>query len=89
MKPVVDGIKPPKMPKKKKDGLVSWIKSIAGIDTEDKPKAKAKPKRGNQVEKENRLLVTNQNKISQETLIKKIFPVNQKRLHKRKKSLIN
>jgi ribonuclease E len=48
MKPVVDGIKPPKMPKKKKDGLVSWIKSIAGIDAEDKPKAKAKPKRANQ-----------------------------------------
>ena len=48
MKPVVDGIKPPKMPKKKKDGLVSWIKSIAGIDTEDKPKAKAKSKRANQ-----------------------------------------
>ena len=51
MKPVVDGIKPPKMPKKKKDGLVSWIKSIAGIDTEDKAKAKAKPKRGNQSRK--------------------------------------
>ena len=51
MKPVVDGIKPPKMPKKKKDGLVSWIKSIAGIDTEDKPKAIAKPKRGNQSRK--------------------------------------
>ena len=51
MKPVVDGIKPPKMPKKKKDGLVSWIKSIAGIDTEDKPKAKAKSKRGNQSRK--------------------------------------
>jgi ribonuclease E len=48
MKPVVDGIKPPKMPKKKKDGLVSWIKNIAGIDTEDKPKPKAKPKRANQ-----------------------------------------
>ena len=48
MKPVVDGIKPPKMPKKKKDGLVSWIKSIAGIDTEDEPKAKVKPKRANQ-----------------------------------------
>ena len=48
MKPVVDGIKPPKMPKKKKDGLMSWIKSIAGIDAEDKPKTKAKSKRGNQ-----------------------------------------
>ena len=31
MKPVVDGIKPPKMPKKKKDGLVSWIKSLSLI----------------------------------------------------------
>ena len=40
MKPLVDGIKPPKMPKKKKDGLVGWIKSIAGIDKEEKPKKK-------------------------------------------------
>jgi ribonuclease E len=48
MRPVVDGIKPPKMPKKKKDGLMSWIKGIAGIDSEDKPKAKTKPKRTNQ-----------------------------------------
>ena len=48
MKPVVDGIKPPKMPKKKKDGLMSWIKSIAGIDADDKPKTKAKSRRSNQ-----------------------------------------
>jgi len=40
MKPLVDGIKPPKMPKKKKEGLVGWIKSIAGIDKEEKPKKK-------------------------------------------------
>ena len=46
MKPLVDGIKPPKMPKKKKEGLVGWIKSIAGIDKEEKPKAK--PKKNNQ-----------------------------------------
>ena len=38
MKPLVDGIKPPKMPKKKKEGLVSWIKSIAGLETEEKKK---------------------------------------------------
>ena len=48
MKPVVDGIKPPKMPKTKKVGLVSWIKSIAGIDTGDKPQKPAKAKRSNQ-----------------------------------------
>ena len=40
MKPLVDGIKPPKMPKKKKEGLVGWIKSIAGIDKEEKTKKK-------------------------------------------------
>ena len=47
MKPLVDRIKPPKMPKKKKEGLVGWIKSIAGIDKEEKPKPKPKPKKSN------------------------------------------
>ena len=41
MKPLVDGIKPPKMPKKNKAGLIKWLKSITGIDTdESKPKNK-------------------------------------------------
>jgi hypothetical protein len=40
MKPVVDGIKPPKMPKQKKDGLVKWLKTIAGIEKEE-PNKKA------------------------------------------------
>lgn len=40
MKPVVDGIKPPKMPKQKKDGLVKWLKTITGIEKEE-PKKKA------------------------------------------------
>jgi len=62
MKPVVDGIKPPKMPKKKKDGLVSWIKSIAGIDNEVKPKASPKPKRVSQNRKRK---PTNSNKHKQ------------------------
>ena len=77
MKPVVDGIKPPKMPKKKKDGLVSWIKSIAGIDNEVKPKAKPSLKEVIRIEKENRLIVISINRINQETLIKKMFQVNQ------------
>jgi len=47
MKPLVSGIKPPKMPKKKKDGLVSWIKSIAGIDSEDKKTKKVVKKSNN------------------------------------------
>ena len=51
MKPLVDGIKPPKMPKKKKDGLVGWIKSIAGIDSEEKPKAKTRKNNQNRKRK--------------------------------------
>ena len=74
MKPLVDGIKPPKMPKKKKEGLVGWIKSIAGIDKEKKPKAKPrknnqnrkrKPRNNNPQQNQNRNTAkknTNQNK---------------------------
>ena len=34
MKPLVDGVKPPKMPKKRKDGIIKWLKTIAGIEIE-------------------------------------------------------
>ena len=34
-KPLVNGVKPPKMPKKKKDGIVKWLKSITGIESEE------------------------------------------------------
>ena len=44
MKPLVDGIKPPKMPKSKKTGLMKWLKSITGIEVEE-PKVKKKPQR--------------------------------------------
>ncbi len=46
MKPLVDGVKPPKMPKTKKTGLMKWLKSITGIETED-IKNKKKPQRRN------------------------------------------
>ena len=42
MKPLVDGIKPPKMPKKRKDGIVKWLKTITGIEVEES-KSKTKP----------------------------------------------
>ena len=45
MKPLVDGVKPPKMPKKRKDGIVKWLKTITGIEAEDSKPAKKKPKR--------------------------------------------
>ena len=32
MKPLVDGVKPQKMPKKRKDGIIKWLKTIAGIE---------------------------------------------------------
>ena len=46
MKPLVEGVKPPKMPKTKKAGLMKWLKSITGIETE-KIKNKKKPQRRN------------------------------------------
>ena len=44
-KPLVNGVKPPKMPKKKKDGIVKWLKSITGIESEETAKASKKPQR--------------------------------------------
>ena len=45
MKPLVDGVKPPKMPKKRKNGIVKWLKTITGIEVEDsKPKRKPNKK---------------------------------------------
>ena len=44
MKPLVDGVKPPKMPKTRKSGLMKWLKSITGIDAEE-TKKKKRPQR--------------------------------------------
>ena len=44
-KPLVNGVKPPKMPKKKKDGIVKWLKSITGIESEETAKVTKKPQR--------------------------------------------
>ena len=44
-KPLVNGVKPPKMPKKKKDGIVKWLKSITGIESEETTKVTKKPQR--------------------------------------------
>ena len=45
IKPLVDGVKPPKMPKKRKDGIVKWLKTITGIEVDDKKTTKKKPRR--------------------------------------------
>ncbi len=42
-KPLVRGVKPPKMPKKKKEGLMTWLRSITGIQIEE-PDNKKKTK---------------------------------------------
>ena len=44
MKPLVDGVKPPKMPKTRKSGLMKWLKSITGIEIEE-TKKKKRPQR--------------------------------------------
>jgi len=85
MKPVVDGIKPPKMPKKKKEGLVSWIKSIAGIDSEDKPKIKPKTKRNNQNRKRKPSSSSRQNQNQQKNVTKKNVNNNPKMTAQNKK----
>ena len=64
MKPLVDGIKPPKMPKKKKEGLVGWIKSIAGIDKDDKPKKKTRSGTQNRNKKQRQNTKPRNNKAS-------------------------
>ena len=40
MKPLVSGVKPPKMPKRKQEGLVKWLKSLTGIGEVEKSKTK-------------------------------------------------
>ena len=44
MKPLVEGVKPPKMPKSRKSGLMKWLKSITGIEVEE-TKKKKRPQR--------------------------------------------
>ena len=44
MKPLVDGVKPPKMPKTRQYGLMKWLKSITGIEVEE-TKKKKRPQR--------------------------------------------
>ena len=44
MKPLVDGVKPPKMPKTRKSGLMKWLKSITGVEVEE-TKKKKRPQR--------------------------------------------
>ena len=85
MKPVVDGIKPPKMPKKKKEGLVSWIKSIAGIDSEDKPKTKPKTKRNNQNRKRKPSSSSKQKQNQQKNVTKRNVNNNPKKTPQKKK----
>ena len=44
MRPLVEGVKPPKMPKTRKSGLMKWLKSITGIEVEE-TKKKKRPQR--------------------------------------------
>jgi len=85
MKPVVDGIKPPKMPKKKKESLVSWIKSIAGIDSDDKPKTNPKTKRNNQNRKRKPSSSSRQKQNQQKNVTKRNVNNNPKKTPQKKK----
>ena len=45
VKPLVDGVKPPKMPKSRKAGIVKWLKTITGIEVDEKTSKKKSIKR--------------------------------------------
>jgi len=45
VKPLVDGVKPPKMPKRRKAGIVKWLKTITGIEVDEKTSKKKSIKR--------------------------------------------
>ena len=55
MKPLVEGVKPPKMPKSRKSGLMKWLKSITGIEVEEnkqKKKTRKKYRRNNKTQRD-------------------------------------
>src|SRR6056300_989373 len=80
MKPLVDRIKPPKMPKKKKEGLIGWIKSIAGVDKEEKPKPKPKKNNHNSNRKPRNNTQQNQNRAkAQKNINQNKKPVQNKK----------
>ena len=45
MKPLVEGVKPPKMPKSRKSGLMKWLKSLTGVEVEETQKKKRSPRK--------------------------------------------
>ena len=68
MKPLVEGVKPPKMPKSRKSGLMKWLKSITGIEVEEnkqkkKPRKKYRRKNKTQRDKVNKNFKKKPNKV--------------------------
>ena len=82
MKPLVDGVKPPKMPKKRKDGIIKWLKTIAGIEIEQVKTKKKSNKKFNR--KNNRNKPSSSNKKINNKKGKKPF---NKKNHKPQKTL--
>ncbi len=77
MKPLVSGVKPPKMPKRKQDGLMKWLKSLTGITQEDK-KIDKKPRRKN-----NRKIYKGKNKPQIKKNFKNTKKINSKDSNKK------
>ncbi|MAR95314.1 MAG: ribonuclease E/G family protein [Gammaproteobacteria bacterium] len=50
MKPLVNGVRPPKMPKRNKAGLVKWLKSLTGMEDKE-PAIKKTIRKGNRNKK--------------------------------------
>ncbi len=80
MKPLVDGVKPPKMPKKSKAGVMKWLKSITGIDNNEE-KTKKKP-----LNKKKRIIKSKKNSNIKS---KKKYPTNNKKINIKKNANSN
>ena len=83
-KPLVGSINPPKMPKKKQEGIISWIKSITGIETQ-KEEVKKKPKTKRRLRVNNKKTNNNAKKGFKKTVRKiqklKINQINLIKIH--------
>ncbi len=90
VQPLVDGVKPPKMPKRRKAGIVKWLKTITGIEidekTSKKKSIKRRPRRKPQnKQKNNSKARKNYQKNNENVKIKpNKKPVSKKRINQKK-----
>ena len=90
VKPLVDGVKPPKMPKRRKAGIVKWLKTITGIEVDEKTSKKKpikrRPRRKPQNKQKNNIKARKNYQKNNENVKTKPNkkPVSKKRINQKK-----